>query len=271
MATLPARLAAAARQVLRAFGMLSDWPSRLLFLRLKLGEPAAPRADTVPLRLRALDGRALHVRPGTSDALVVFEDFALGFADPPAEVASERLRRIVELGTNIGAGMALLAQRYPDASLLGVEADPANASLARRNVQPWADRCRVIQAAVWEGPGEAVVDRAGGRETGFTVRAREPHEEPADSALPAASVDDILAGFGRGEPIDYLYLDVEGSHERLLAGEPEWLERVRAIKVSGHSETAYSEHDCARDLERLGFRARVLPLEPTGWTIGVRP
>jgi hypothetical protein len=45
---------------------------------------------------------------------------------------------------------------------------------------------------------------------------------------------------------------------------------VRVIKVSRHLDTDYSEEDCARDLERLGFRTRVIPLKPTGWTIGVR-
>jgi FkbM family methyltransferase len=271
MGRLPARLAAGARQLLAAFRVLCDWRSRLRFVRLRLGWPGQPEGETVPLRLRALEGRALHVRPGTSDAVVVVEDFVLGFADPPAEVAAGQLARIVELGTNIGAGLAALAQRYPHASVLGVEADPANAALARRNLEPWADRCQVLETAVWEGPGDPVIDRAGGRETGFTVRARGAHEDPSDSAVPAATVDDILEGFHPGEPIDYLYLDIEGTHERLLSGEPRWLGRVRAIKVSRHAETAYSEADCARDLERLGFRARVEPLEPTGWTVGVRP
>jgi hypothetical protein len=115
-----------------------------------------------------------------------------------------------------------------------------------------------------------VIDRASGGEAGFTVRAREPHESAAAAVL-AVRLDEILADFHPEEPIDYLYLDIEGTHERLLGGEPRWLERVRAIKVSGHDGTDYSEADCARDLERLGFRTRVLPLEPTGWTVGVRP
>ncbi len=265
------RLAAGARQLVATFRVLSDWRSRLRFARLKLGRRLVRGGEPVPLRLRALGGRALHVRPGTSDVTVVVEDYVCGYADPPDEVVRGRLTRIVELGTNIGAGIALLAERHPRASLLGVEADPANAALARRNLEPWADRCRVVEAAVWDGRDELVVDGSAGRETEFTVRAREARAGPADTTVPAATVDELLADFHPGEPIDYLYLDIEGTHERLLGGEPSWLERVRAIKVSGHEDTDYTEEDCARDLERLGFRARVIPLEPTGWTVGVRP
>lgn len=67
-----------------------------------------------------------------------------------------------------------------------------------------------------------------------------------------------------------MYVDLEGTHAQLLRGEAPWLRRVRAIKVSCHLETPYSEEDCAQDLRRHGFRARVIALEPTGWTVGVR-
>jgi FkbM family methyltransferase len=245
--------------------ILSDWPSRLRFVRLRLVGGDEP----VPLRLRPLGDRELWVRPHTSDAQVVVEDFVHGFADPPDEVAGRPLSRVVELGSNIGVGLALLAERFPESSVLGVEADPANATLARRNIAPWSDRVRLVEAAVWEGPGEPVVERAGAHETGFRVRGRGTAED-GNGTMPAVRVGDLLSDFSPTEPIDYLYMDIEGHHEPILRGEPEWVERVRAIKVSRHLETDYSEEDCARDLERLGFRTRVILLEPTGWTIGVR-
>ena len=83
---------------------------------------------------------------------------------------------MVELGSNIGVGLALLAERYPESRVLGVEADPANAALARRNLAPWADRARLVEAAVWEGEEEPVMERRGAQETGFTIRGREPGE-----------------------------------------------------------------------------------------------
>jgi FkbM family methyltransferase len=262
------RVLRALRQLAAVLGVLcADSRLRYLALRLGLGSSRGP----VPLRLKALHGQALWVRPGTSDAMVVVEDFVHGFADPPAEVDRTGPTRMVELGSNIGAGLAGLAHRYPDASVLGVEADPGNAALARRNLAPWADRCRLVEAAVWEGPGRPVVDHHGGRASGYTVRSSNGGEADASGGeLRSMTVEELLADFHPGEPIDYMYLDIEGTHAQLLRGEARWLDRVRAIKVSRHLETPYSEEDCARDLRRLGFRTRVVPLEPTGWTIGIR-
>lgn len=250
--------------------VLSDWPSRLRYLRLRFLASGRAGGDAVPLRLRRLGGRELWVRPGTSDVEVVVEDFVHGYADPPDEVAGRPLSRIVELGSNIGAGLALLAERYPESTLLGVEADPANAALAWRNLAPWADRARLAEAVVWEGTDEPVVERGGAHETGFTVRERESWEVAGREVVAPVRVGDVISRFGPGEPIDYLYMDLEGYHEQVLRGSPDWIERVRAIKVSGHLGTDYSEQDCARDLERLGFRTRVIPFEPMGWTVGVR-
>jgi FkbM family methyltransferase len=266
------RVLRALRHLAAAFGVLcADSRLRFLGLRLGLGSGRGP----VPLRLKALDGHALWVRPGTSDAMVVVEDFVHGFADPPAEVDRTGPTRMVELGSNIGAGLAGLAHRYPDASVLGIETDSGNAALARRNLAPWADRCRLVEAAVWEGPGRPVVDHRGGRESGYTVRSTNGSEAPTAGEAGGGerrslTVDELLADFHPGEPIDYMYLDIEGTHAQLLRGEARWLDRVRAIKVSRHLETPYSEEDCARDLRRLGFRARVVPQEPTGCTIRIR-
>lgn len=166
--------------------LCADSRLRFLALRLGLGTGRGP----VALRLKALDGRALWVRPGTSDPMVVVEDFVHGFADPPAEVELAGPTRIVELGSNVGAGLAGLAQRYPEASMLGVEAEPTNAALARRNLAPWADRCRLEEAAVWEGPGRPVVDRSGGRESGHTVSSSDGGEDaPPGCGWPSSLAD----------------------------------------------------------------------------------
>jgi hypothetical protein len=51
--------------------------------------------------------------------------------------------------------MADFVVRYPHARVIGVELDDVNAALARRNVEPWADRCHVVNAAVWSVDGDA--------------------------------------------------------------------------------------------------------------------
>ncbi len=246
---------------------LSDAASRARYLVLSLGW--GRRGTVVPLRVTALGGRPLWVRPRGGDVAVLTEAFARAYAEPPPELGDRPLETIVELGTHIGASLCRLAHRNPGARLLGVEADPGNAALARRNTRPWADRVHVLEAAVWTGARQVELGSGSGLESGLV--ADQP-EAGSSSGLKvrARTVDEILDGFASDRTIDYLYMDLEGTHERLVRGRPPWLERVRAIKVAGHAGTAYSDAACARDLVAAGFQARVEPFESNGWAVGVR-
>jgi FkbM family methyltransferase len=248
---------------------MADPGSRVRAVGAFLGRGRPVRAvpggpATVPLRLKALGGATIHVRPGTSDLAVIGEALLLGYNAPPPEVGPAPAC-VVEVGTNIGVGLALLAARYPGARLLGVEPDPANAALARVNVAGFGPRVQVVEAAVWDRDGHVSLQREGRAATGY-----ETADEPGP--VVARTLDALLADFAPEAGVDYLYLDAEGAHARVLHGADEagWPGRVRVIKVAGHLGTDYSEPDCARDLERLGFAARRLPAEPTGWIVGVR-
>ena len=116
------------------------------------------------------------------------------------------------------------------------------------------------------------MDRSNGRETGYTVRPPRDDDAPGVPRVRALPLGELIHGFSPHQPVDYLYMDVEGAHEGLLKGGAgaAWATRVRAIKVAGHGDTDYNEDDCARDLERLGFRTRVIRFDPIGWTVGIR-
>ena len=64
----------------------------------------APSDQAVPIRIRALDGRPIHLRPGTTDIDVIADDFVFRYQLPPEEIRSNELRRIWELGTNVVSG-----------------------------------------------------------------------------------------------------------------------------------------------------------------------
>ena len=97
--------------------------------------------------------------------------------------------RIVELGCNIGGTLACTAADHPRAQLLGVEPDADNAALARRNVEPWADRCRVIEAAIWDTDGEVTIDPSSRsrEEYGLIVRLRRDNDSPQLPSIRALS------------------------------------------------------------------------------------
>jgi FkbM family methyltransferase len=231
---------------------------------------AVPGVDggAVSVRLRALAPSTTYVRPRTSDTSVVAESLLGGYCLPPEEIAGRPLHQIVELGSNIGLGLATLAARHPEARLLGVEADAENHALAEINTRAWGTRCHVVHAAIWDQPGRLVVERDGHLASGYTVRLARAGET---GSVDAITVDELLQRNLDDGPIDYLYLDIEGAHKRILTDQAAWLERVRAIKVSAHIDTPYDEDACAVDLRAAGFETRVIKTDTTGWTVGVRP
>jgi hypothetical protein len=168
----------------------------------------------------------------------------------------------------VGLGLAQLAECYPAAQLLGVEADPDNAELAVRNVAPFADRVRVVSAAVWDRDCELTLE--GRKECGLEVRERR-EDDPVDlPRISAYAVESLLADWRPEGEIDYVLLSAEHSEERILTRSNGWLERVRSIRVETYEDIPYGPAQTIRDIERLGFRARYEP-GPTGSVVGVRP
>ena len=210
----------------------------------------------VRLRLRPLGGREVLLRPSTSDADTVWGTFAGAYHLPPPEVSDPAL--IWDLGANIGLTMADMAVRHPAARIVGVELDHENAELARRNVAPWAERCQVIEAAVWPEDGELRYHRLAGGTAGHHVADLPDGSDDAGVVgAPAISLDTLLARSGPDAVVDYAKVDVEGAERQLLRGDAHWAARVRTITVEVHEP--YTVAECEQDLRALGFRTRVDP------------
>ena len=107
--------------------------TRLLAAEAFLGEQYEPAANAaVPVQVRELGGDVVWLRPRSTDRLALeFVDY--GHHLPPTAL-NRPVRHIAVFGANIGLLTADLADRYPQARLLGVEPDHDNALLARRNL-----------------------------------------------------------------------------------------------------------------------------------------
>lgn len=171
----------------------------------------AGAAEPVPVPMRG--GLTLHLRPGTTDLVNASSYLARAIHRPPPE-ASE-VRRIVELGTNIGAGLSALASEHPNAELVGVEPDAANIAVARRNTAPFGDRVRLINAAVWDEDTELVVsDEEGAGAHGLTVRAASENDPPNLTRMKGRTIDSLLDEAFPGETVDYVHITIEGTEPR---------------------------------------------------------
>jgi hypothetical protein len=144
-ALLPARLS----RNLLALRSVADRASFRAYRQLESERTSVP-SSLVELRVRALHGRPVRLRPGTSDVDVFWETFVGLYHLPPSELEPNL---IWDLGANIGLTMAHFAVLYPSARIVGIELDGENARLCRTNVASWADRCEVIEAAFWPERG----------------------------------------------------------------------------------------------------------------------
>jgi FkbM family methyltransferase len=234
-----------------AVALTSDLRSYRTYRRLD-GRGRPLRSATVRLRVRPLDGLEVELRPGTSDAQMLRETFRDGVHVPPAPIEARGVRTIVDLGANAGITVAANALRHPQATIVAVELDPENAELARRNTARWADRCQILQGAVWTEDGEIEYARERGNEFGFSVT----RGAGARTVAPAFSMDTILGHLPGDARVDFLKMDVEGVEAMLLSPErAAWAARVDAIALQVHDD--YTLEDCARDLAALGFEPRV--------------
>jgi FkbM family methyltransferase len=178
---------------------------------------------------------------------------------PPPDL--HPLRLIVDLGANIGAAMALFAHAFPSARIIGVEPDPSNAALCRRNVEPWETRCEVVEAAAW--PDEGNIRLTGEASSAFKVDTGAGGRE-----VPAVSLTTLLQRYAADEAVDYLKMDVEGTERELLSRGTGWIERVRCVSVEVHEP--YRTEQCIEDLEQLGFYVRTKRAPRTPRVIGLR-
>ena len=119
-ASLPGPLQTAARLAFVAARITQGPRSFATYLRLsRIRHHTGSRGKVVRIRLRELGGRAMAIRPSTSDVDTIWGTFAGRYHRPPAEVLEREVKLIWDLGANIGLTMADLAVRHPHARIVG--------------------------------------------------------------------------------------------------------------------------------------------------------
>jgi hypothetical protein len=215
------------RALLRPVALLrltSDRQSYREFMRLRSqDEHASAGEKEVELRIGRLNGRPVWLREGTTDVDTLWDVFIHSYHLPPARVQRRGMHLVWDLGANIGLTMAEMALRWPEARVVGVEPDSANAALARRNFEPWDDRAELIESSV-----------------------------APDAGAPGLSLNGLLER--TGGPVAFVKMDIGGAEREVLRRNTEWASQVGCIKVEVHD--GYAPEDCVRDLEQLGFEAR---------------
>lgn len=183
------------------------------------------------------------IRLGTTDAEIAWSAFCLTTHLPTRTSP----RRIWDIGANIGLTAAHLACLFPDARVVALEPDPDNARLARVNTAPY-DKCEIVEAAAWTETASLPFRSEAGREAGGRIH------EAGHLTVEAVTLNELVL---RTFQPDYVKMDIEGAERMLLNDQTEWAVAVQEIRVECHG--SYTIAECARDLERLGFRTEPRP------------
>jgi FkbM family methyltransferase len=178
-----------------------------------------PATDVYHLRE---SGIAVAIRHHTGDVMVLDEIFSQREYEPPAAVTLGKVESAVDLGANIGLFGAWLLGRFPEASLVAYEADPANASVHLRTIEAngLADRWRLVEA--FAGAREGVTSFA----TGLQAVS---HEGEGIQV----SVMDVLPELVNA---DLVKIDIEGA-EWPIVTDPRFRElRARVVVLEYHAD-----------------------------------
>jgi FkbM family methyltransferase len=239
------------------FRHLLDIPSRAKYLLWR----GLSGKYSVDLRLQS--GLSLRFRSATStDYGVAWDIFLRGCYVCPEPLA--RVRRVVDLGANVGYSCLFWCHRYPEARIIAFEPHPSHLTAISRHlsVNGFRDRVQVVEAAADVENGITYL-RDGGSSSAVS-------EDPADFTVRKLDVFEALEG-----DIDILKIDIEGGEYKLL-GDPRF-ERVKArtIVLEWHQRSDFREDRqwCENRLRFFGYRTRLgtedLPLAGLLWAFRV--
>jgi FkbM family methyltransferase len=180
-------------------------------------------------RLRE-SGLTVALRHSAHDSATLAEVFHRGDYRLGPEVAEAigQPRIIIDLGANIGLFGAFAAPLWPEASIIGYEADPENVAVHVQTIAAnrLEDRWRVVSAAAGAREGEAVL--AHGRAMGSFVV-----EEGTDPGVPTIGVPmrDVMSEVCSA---DLVKIDIEGGEWDILLDHRFRRDPPRAIVLEYH-------------------------------------
>lgn len=159
-----------------------------------------------------------------------------------------RRPRIIDAGAHVGAATHYFKRRYPEASVLAIEANPVTFSLLEENIA--RNRLRqveVMRAALAPQAGEipfytTICDDEPGAWGDSAIRQTwHEGEELAIVTVPAVTLSSLLT-----EPVDLLKLDIEGLETAVLEEAAPRLHLVRQVILEFHGSQFTPDNSVSR-------------------------
>lgn len=197
-----------------------------------------PKWGKVPLRTNGHD-------PGLLEQIFVRQDYHLD---------ATGVRRILDLGANIGMASLYLSRLFPEAEIACVEPSPQNIPLLEKVIALNGMRARVFKAAAGAEAGSIDLHIADSPDCNSIY--------PVDGStnvvsVPLIPVPEIMRQMG-WDQIDLLKIDIEGAEKEVLHRNNAWLQNVRIITGESHINVGYPFAALQADLQAAGFSLKAL-------------
>jgi FkbM family methyltransferase len=164
------------------------------------------------------------------------------------------VRRILDLGANIGMASLYLKRLFPDAEFACVEPSPQNVALLKQTLALNAISGRIFEAAAGAEQGEIELHLSDKPDCNSVLPVK---GSSRSVRVPLVSVPDIMARMG-WDSIDLLKIDIEGAEKDVLSRNNGWLRQVRILIGESHVDVGYSYAALQADLARFGFGVTTL-------------
>jgi FkbM family methyltransferase len=200
------------------------------------------------------------IRPNGTDHRTLADVFDRRLYD----LRATGVKRVLDLGANIGVTTLFFASRFPEADFACVEPFPGNRVVLQAAIELNHIRATVFEGAVGADAGEAdlIVD---GSPDLFSLTPAKVSTRKLGVRL--FSVPELLAALG-WDDIDLLKIDIEGYEKTLFRRNNAWLNRVRWIIGEAHEHVGYRIDEVRADLAPFGFKVTQNSFDPeVGLTI----
>ncbi len=169
----------------------------------------------------------IFIRSGSSDGSLFKQIFYDGEYDLDIQIQP---KYIIDGGGNIGFFAVLMANRYPDATIISIEPDSNNFLLLKKNTAEYKNIIPV-QSGIWNKEVSLLVIDQGYGEWGLMVKEVPPGT--ADS-FDAVSIAGLMRKYNLPH-LDIVKLDVEGAEEFIFADNyNEWIPKTKMMIIELH-------------------------------------
>jgi FkbM family methyltransferase len=148
---------------------------------------------------------------------------------------------VIDCGANVGYSSAYFLTSFPKCKVICIEPDPLNFAVLQRNLAPYGERVKLLNAGVWShstGLKILTTPYRDGREWAVQVRECLPEEAPEMQGI---DIGTLLYESGLNE-VSILKMDIEGAEAVVFSSNYEsWLPQVKNIVIELHDDSSFGK------------------------------